>query len=64
MYVDLQNLTCSNACSCYHFFFLLINDLSYVVVMQLGAKFLKENGFKHVRLLSADGALESFPPVR
>jgi ATP phosphoribosyltransferase len=29
----------------------------------LGAKFLKENGFKHVRLLSADGALESFPPM-
>ncbi|KAF8780518.1 hypothetical protein HU200_001646 [Digitaria exilis] len=29
----------------------------------LGAKFLKENGFKHVTLLSADGALESFPPM-
>ncbi|CAL4920626.1 unnamed protein product [Urochloa decumbens] len=29
----------------------------------LGAKFLKDNGFKHVVLLSADGALESFPPM-
>ncbi|TVU26419.1 hypothetical protein EJB05_28966, partial [Eragrostis curvula] len=29
-----------------------------------GDKFLKENDFKHVKLLSADGALESYPPVR
>ncbi|WVZ55353.1 hypothetical protein U9M48_006025 [Paspalum notatum var. saurae] len=29
----------------------------------LGAKFLKEKGLKHVLLLSADGALESFPPM-
>ncbi|KAL6844727.1 hypothetical protein ACP4OV_025386 [Aristida adscensionis] len=29
----------------------------------LGAKFLKEKGFKHVVFLSADGALESYPPM-
>ncbi|ONM55796.1 ATP phosphoribosyltransferase 2 chloroplastic [Zea mays] len=29
----------------------------------LGNKFLREKGFKHVRFLSADGALESYPPV-
>ncbi|TVU10026.1 hypothetical protein EJB05_43530, partial [Eragrostis curvula] len=28
----------------------------------LGEKFLRENGFKHVKFLSADGALESYPP--
>jgi hypothetical protein len=59
MYGHVQNLTCSNAHSFYRFF-LLINDLSYVVVLQLGAKFLKENGFKHVLLnlkKSSDGAL-------
>ncbi|TVU16755.1 hypothetical protein EJB05_36908, partial [Eragrostis curvula] len=30
---------------------------------EIGAKFLKENDFKHVKLLSADGALESYPPM-
>ncbi|TVU16773.1 hypothetical protein EJB05_36928, partial [Eragrostis curvula] len=30
---------------------------------ELGAMFLKENDFKHVKLLSADGALESYPPM-
>ncbi|RLN32819.1 ATP phosphoribosyltransferase, chloroplastic-like [Panicum miliaceum] len=30
---------------------------------QLGDKFLREKGFKHVRFLSADGALESYPPM-
>ncbi|KAG0544208.1 hypothetical protein BDA96_02G255800 [Sorghum bicolor] len=29
----------------------------------LGDKFLREKGFKHVRFLSADGALESYPPM-
>ncbi|TVU09994.1 hypothetical protein EJB05_43496 [Eragrostis curvula] len=29
----------------------------------LGEKFLRENGFKHVKFLSADGALESYPPA-
>ncbi|KAK3133657.1 hypothetical protein QOZ80_6AG0539380 [Eleusine coracana subsp. coracana] len=29
----------------------------------LGAKFLKEKGFKHIKFLSADGALESYPPM-
>ncbi|KAL5658535.1 hypothetical protein ACJX0J_031698, partial [Zea mays] len=29
----------------------------------LGNKFLREKGFKHVRFLSADGALESYPPM-
>jgi hypothetical protein len=32
-------------------------------VLQLGAKFLEERGFKHIKFLSADGALESYPPV-
>jgi len=32
-------------------------------MLQLGDKFLREKGFKHVRFLSADGALESYPPV-
>ena len=31
--------------------------------MQLGKKFLEENGFKHVQLLTADGALEAAPAV-
>lgn len=29
----------------------------------LGDKFLREKGFKHVLFLSADGALESYPPM-
>ncbi|KAL6656234.1 hypothetical protein ACP70R_007060 [Stipagrostis hirtigluma subsp. patula] len=29
----------------------------------LGAKFLKEKGFKHVKFLTADGALESYPAM-
>ncbi|PUZ71241.1 hypothetical protein GQ55_2G298800 [Panicum hallii var. hallii] len=29
----------------------------------LGDKFLREKGFKHVHFLSADGALESYPPM-
>ena len=43
---------------------LLIIDPCYIIVLQLGDKFLREKGFKHVRFLSADGALESYPPVR
>jgi hypothetical protein len=39
-------------------------DPCYTFVLQLGDKFLRERGFKHVRFLSADGALESYPPVR
>ena len=62
MYGHLQILTCQILTPDITVF--LINDQIYVIVLQLGAKFLKENGFKHVRLLSADGALESFPPVR
>lgn len=42
---------------------LLIIHPSYIIVLQLGDKFLREKGFKHVRFLSADGALESYPPV-
>jgi hypothetical protein len=42
---------------------LLIIHPSYIIVLQLGNKFLREKGFKHVRFLSADGALESYPPV-
>jgi len=30
---------------------------------QLGRKFLKNNGFKHFQLSSADGALEAAPAV-
>jgi hypothetical protein len=33
-------------------------------LLQVGAKFLKEKGFKHVSFLSGDGALESYPAVR
>jgi hypothetical protein len=43
---------------------LLIIDPCYIIVLQLGDKFLREKGFKHVHFLSADGALESYPPVR
>lgn len=35
----------------------------YIIMLQLGDKFLREKGFKHVHFLSADGALESYPPV-
>jgi len=42
---------------------LLIIDPCYIIVLQLGDKFLREKGFKHVRFLSADGALESYPPM-
>jgi len=31
--------------------------------MQLGQRFLQENGFKHVQLSTADGALEAAPAV-
>lgn len=41
----------------------MIIHASYIIVLQLGDKFLREKGFKHVRFLSADGALESYPPV-
>ncbi|TVU26349.1 hypothetical protein EJB05_28892 [Eragrostis curvula] len=33
------------------------------VAKHVGGKFLKENDFKHVKFLSADGALESYPPM-
>jgi ATP phosphoribosyltransferase len=42
---------------------LLIIDPCYIIVLQLGDKFLREKGFKHVHFLSADGALESYPPM-
>ena len=42
---------------------LLIIHPSYIIMLQLGDKFLREKGFKHVRFFSADGALESYPPV-
>jgi len=31
---------------------------------QLGPKFMKENGLKHVTFSTADGALEAAPAVR
>ena len=34
------------------------------IYLQVGAKFLKEKGFKHVSFLAGDGALESYPAVR
>lgn len=39
-------------------------DLVSVVCVQLGPKFLKENGLKHVTFSTADGALEAAPAVR
>ena len=32
--------------------------------VQLGPKFMKENGLKHVTFSTADGALEAAPAVR
>lgn len=34
------------------------------VCLQLGPKFMKENGIKHVTFSTADGALEAAPAVR
>jgi len=39
-------------------------DLNFGPTFQLGHKFMKENGFKHVTFSTADGALEAAPAVR
>lgn len=39
------------------------NDFKIEFSVQLGPKFMKENGFKHVTFSTADGALEAAPAV-
>lgn len=39
-------------------------DLNFGCIVQLGPKFMKENGLKHVTFSTADGALEAAPAVR
>ncbi|TVU16757.1 hypothetical protein EJB05_36910, partial [Eragrostis curvula] len=41
----------------------LRNMSEWTAERPLRDKFLKQNDFKHVKLLSADGALESYPPM-
>lgn len=38
-------------------------DLFLCLFSQLGPKFLRENGLKHVSFSTADGALEAAPAV-
>lgn len=68
MYVTCFSLFCHIAI---HFYFSVrfwvssfYLDLVSVVCVQLGPKFLKENGLKHVTFSTADGALEAAPAVR
>lgn len=39
-------------------------DLNFGFTVQLGPKFMKESGLKHVTFSTADGALEAAPAVR
>ena len=40
------------------------NDFNFGPTFQLGPKFMKETGLKHVTFSTADGALEAAPAVR
>lgn len=52
----------------YFYFLFVVSVLFSLVVLlcslQLGPKFMKENGLKYVTFSTADGALEAAPAVR
>lgn len=65
MYVILlTELLIAGSISSFLFLFLNIKIEPWSCSFQLGPKFMKENGLKHVTFSTADGALEAAPAVR